>query len=329
MAYNGNPDYTVTIQSFNTDGPAVIVRAPLSEEFMYDIASDYEAPFAQGLTGNAMIDTLLRIAGTRFVTQGLTAQFWQGSTSTELGLELEFQTETDPVSDVRDPIVALLKLCTPGIDSQGLITSPGPQIETSIVDTLKKGVSDEITNLKTAATNTATAFKSGKLNDPNGSVNGPGGTKQTTTTSSNAPLSKDSLMQNIKNQVSIKLGSFAYFDTVVITNVQKTYSSIIDSITGLPMHAKVSLRFKPLFMIVQSDLDNIFLSNRMGLTAGSGLASSLGTSLNTSSISSLSSTLTPSSGNTWTSSFPINGASSSSAVSNAWSNAPQPMKGSY
>jgi hypothetical protein len=72
----------------------------------------------------------------------------------------------------------------------------------------------------------------------------------------------------IKNQISIRIGNYMFFDSVVITNVQQTFSSNFDAQTGLPHHAKVMVGFKPLFMLVQSDLDQLFLNPNGGTTSG-------------------------------------------------------------
>ena len=62
----------------------------------------------------------------------------------------------------------------------------------------------------------------------------------------------------VDRKISIKLGNYAFFDCVVITKVQQTYSSLLDS-QGKPTHVVVELSFKPMFITTQDDLNNIFL----------------------------------------------------------------------
>lgn len=265
--YRSNPHYTVTIQqshdtpSDTRAGNVTIVRAPLPETFMYDQASQYEAPFTQALTGSSILNSMARTVGMKLVTQALTAQIWQGSNETELGLDLEFQAEQDADQDVRQPVLNLMKMVTPS-DYSGFLETPGPSLDfsdliSSISSSDRSQVAEYLadsggsiggaivqrTNLIDANTTTTDG---GNQSNPDNSPSEPGSTVV------------DTLKRNIKNQISIRVGNFAYFDSVVITNVQKTYTSVPDAITGIPHHVRVSVRFKPLFMVVQSDLEKIF-----------------------------------------------------------------------
>lgn len=251
MAYN--PAYTVTIMSVNDspDRKPILIQAPMPETFMYDASVMYEAPFAQGLTGNDKIDAFARLGSMKLSMHVLTAQLWLGSSDTELGFELEFHAERDPVREVRDPILSLLKLATPGINKLGFLDSPGPHFDMEIVSDLMsyasqeqqipEGVQGEVSQQQMTDTNRAVVQGSGN-------------------TSSSAPnrTPTEYVKSKVKNQISIRMGKFAFFDSVVITNVQKTYESQFDAITGLPFYAKVAVRFKPLFMVTQADLDKIF-----------------------------------------------------------------------
>lgn len=258
-----NPHYLVTIVS-SADSPGatpVHVSAPMPESFMYDAASQYEAPFTQGLTGNSMIDTVLRVGTqTKLVTQTLTAQIWQGSTETELGLELEFQAEVDPATEVRDPIKNLMKLVTPSTDHGGFITSPGPKLDSQI---LKDFVAAAERAGSAAGSVVGVGDYKGNVNVGtmmNAEVNNAQGSGGLARTNDGADTigTVDYIKGRVRDKITIRIGNYAYFDSVVITNVQKTYESQLDARTGLAHYAKVGIRFKPLFMIVQADLDQIF-----------------------------------------------------------------------
>ncbi len=260
-----NPNYLVTIMSvLDSPGvPHVEVTAPMPESFMYDAAVQYDSPFTQALTGNVMIDTILRVGvAAKLVTQAMTAQIWQGSTETELGLELEFQAEIDPATEVRDQIMALLRLVTPSTDFEGLITSPGPKIDSAIMQ-------DFVSAGSRALDVIGDAFSSGSLpgakevgsilNTSTTSTSGAGNGTATAQPSSNQTLGTvDYYKSKVRDQISIRVGNYAFFDSVVITSVQKTYESQFDAVTGLPYYAKVAIRFKPLFMVTQADLTKIF-----------------------------------------------------------------------
>ena len=273
MAYVGNPHYMVHIFSTKPSNPnnIVNVKAPMPEAFTFDTASQYDAPFTQGLTGNAIIDTLMKIGtGARLINQNMTAQIWQGSAETELGLQLEFHAEADPHLEVRAPIISLMELTTPDtLGADGFLVSPGPKIDSAVVNELKSNAQsltssllqmvglDDVFNIGSTSNDQP---KQGHLVDP-AMICTNGNSQPINTTSpstSNVYGQTNSFRKYVKDQISIRLGNFAFFDSVVITNVQKTYESKFDARTGLPMHARVDIRFKPLFMIVRQDLQNIF-----------------------------------------------------------------------
>lgn len=287
-----NENYTVTIMQYPKGGTAtgaITIQAPMPESFMYDAASQYAAPFSAGLTGNQMIDTILRVGiAARLITQSLTAQFWQGSTETELGLELELQAESDPDKEVRQKILQLLKLTTPSTKTGGLLTSPGPKIGAALIkqvlaDSEAKAKSlfngtaatdSSISNVGTGASSSTSTTpslannivaqgqqKTGALTNPEQTISNGTQKQASSQDASTNPTfgSADYFNQYIDDRISIKIGNYAIFNSVVITNVQVTYESQFD-INGLPHYARVAVRFKPLFMVVQSDLDKIFLT---------------------------------------------------------------------
>lgn len=256
-----NPLYQVVIQSVNSSNPAnsINVKAYIPESFMYDTSASYEAPFSQGITGNRLVDMGMRIGmGAQIRNQAMSAQVWTGNTETELGLELEFHAEKDPYTEVMLPIKQLTKLATAKEgEVLGLIESPGPRIDGVIWEQLK------------SSTNAAAGYVANNVLGGEASVGTLTDPSQTFTNGNNDPNRVDpnassnifrasSLKSYIQDQISIQVGGFAFFDSVVITHVQKTYQTTPEATTGLPFYARVNIRFKPLFMILQHDLDNIF-----------------------------------------------------------------------
>lgn len=254
-----NEDYTVTIASVNASPgtPPVFVQAPMPESFAYDASVMYEAPFAQGHSGNFVVNALKVTTGLKLVTHAMTAQIWQGSSSTELGLELEFQAEYDPIKEVRDPILSLIRLATASVSpTTGQLASPGPKFDwEKIVSTLSSSELAQIT-LGVDTDNIRGEHRPSTLVDPSRTTTH--GTGDTNRVGSDEPTLVDKIKAHITDKITIKIGRFAYFDSVVINSVQKTYESQFEEFTGLPMYAKVAIRFTPLFMIVQEDLDRIF-----------------------------------------------------------------------
>lgn len=275
---NLNPAYEVLIQSVNTRDPknAVIVRAPMPREFMFDTSSAYEAPFTRGLTGNSMIDSVVKLAGNfRLVNQVASMQVWQGSQETELGMELEFHAIQDPFQEVRKPVVDLMKLVTPstvGGTMWGALRSPGPKLDSLFkeaaaagLDVMSEATGFDIGSLFGMPRESGDIPEAAKVRTSNASD-----PTQTFTQASDTPAqaqeaqntstfgTRESVLQKIDDQISIRVGNIAFFDSCVITHVQKTYEALIDEQFGEPLYARVAIRFKPLFMIIQSDLDRIF-----------------------------------------------------------------------
>jgi hypothetical protein len=292
-----NPSYLVYIQSYGAPGsstPVVSVTAPIPEDVMFDMESAYEMKLPQGPTGG-LIGTALAAMGMRLTVQALTAQLWAGSTTSELTINLEFHTESDPVADVRTPIVNLMKLVTPATSSTtGILQSPGPQLDlaqllqiakdavsqgSSIFSSIGSGVGQYSTTSTAAGQYSSGAILNGLggLANPsattnqlinqsamvNSSVQTPDGTNvsQFQSPTQNPSIGTAAYWKNqISNRISIQIGNYMLFDNVVITRLAQTYLSNFDAATGLPHHVKVGLAFKPMFILTQGDLDNLYLN---------------------------------------------------------------------
>jgi hypothetical protein len=276
-----NTNYLCVIQQTSTsDGTApIIVQAPMPDSFMFDAKSTYDMALPQGFSQNKPLNLAMAAFGTKLTVQALTAQIWSGNQEAELSIELEFHTETDPVADVRNPIVNLLKLTMPSISTSfGLLQQPGPSLDlsllvagagTALTSAVSSGVS-VVSSLASSASGivtsafhqvTGTAPTAGSLNDSGTSSNDGANSTVPAATTQNPSLGTAAYWKSrVKNQISIRIGNYMFFDSVVITNVQQTFSSNFDAQTGLPHHAKVMVGFKPFFMLVQSDLDALFIN---------------------------------------------------------------------
>lgn len=269
---NNNPNYTVIIKQVpdaqNPSAGGVTVTAPMPDSFMFDSRSEYSPPYSQGLfSRDGALAKVSQAFGARLTSQALTAQLWQGSTETDLNLELEFIAEIDPDAEVRQPILALMKLATASVDpASGMLLSPGPSIPFQLQTALTAG-SDALSSLGSTAgavlNNLGITNKFSNAQPKTGQINGENANFNGQNTGTTPPISNASYIKSlVKNQISIQIGRYAFFDSVVINNVQQTYSNQIDALTGLAMHAKVAISFRPLFLVVQSDLDNIFHLNQ-------------------------------------------------------------------
>lgn len=270
-------NYLVVIQQ--NSNPAIVIEAPIPDSFAFDVGATYEQMLPQGFTNNTVVNTAAALTGTRLAMQALTAQLWAGNTDSELSMELEFHTETDPYYDVRMPIVNLLKLTMPTVDTKsGFLGSPGPQIDFSKagavfsdaastigsdVGSVFGGIGSFISSIF-GATPTPAA-----MTDPNSQVVD-GNNNATAKTLQKNPNMGTAAYWNtmIKNKISISVGNYLYFDSVVITRVSQTFASNFDAQTGLPHNVRVAVSFKPLFMLAQQDLDTLFVNPAGGSTSG-------------------------------------------------------------
>jgi hypothetical protein len=280
-----NPNYRITIMQSTPPGLAgagqgIIVEAPMPETLTFDVQSAYATALPQGLTSGP-VATGAAMLGLRLAVPALTAQLWQGSSEIQLTLALEFHTENDPVADVQIPILNLNRLVMPSVSSAtGLLQSPGPVIDYTQLGTIAKNAGQQLGNTVSNIKNKQVTPVPASMNNTSISTNDAANNSQTAPALQNPTLGTSQYWKTkIANQISIRIGNYMYFDSVVITNVQQTFMSSIDAITGLPHHATINVTFKPLFMITQEDLNGIFINNTSsaGLPTSNNLGSSFPT----------------------------------------------------
>lgn len=277
-----NTNYVVLIQqtlSNNSGSSTITVEAPMPGSFQFDMGANYEQMLPQGLTNNKVINIAAALSGTKLAVQAFTAQLWSGSTETELAFDIEFHTESDPVADVRTPIVNLLKMVTPSVSSAtGFLSSPGPYLDwqaagSAVKTTLQTAIGSGESVIG-AFGSSGSSYVYGLSGGLLGTPANPSQLNDSNTQATNGSYSTpgQSVTQNpgigsaaywksmIKNPISIWVGNYLKFDSVVITGVRQTFLSNFDAQTGLPHHVRVMVTFKPLFMLTQGDLDSVFVN---------------------------------------------------------------------
>jgi hypothetical protein len=293
-----NPNYLVYIQEYSTPGsttPAVSIVAPIPESVLWDSTATYEMPLPQG-PEKGPLASVAQVLGMKLSVQMLTAKLWAGSAIGSLSIPLEFVTESDPVADVRDPIVNLMKLVTPSTsNSLGLLQSPGPQLDLSLFTQLAKDAASQITNTFSntpSGVGQQSQYSSGSILNGFGGLANPNLTNINLTQSTmmnsstqtadgtnstvfKSPTQNPSIgtaaywKSQVSKRISIKIGNYLFFDNVIVTHVGQEFASTFDAVTGLPHHVRVSLTFEPMFMLTQEDLDNVYLSpGNNGTTSG-------------------------------------------------------------
>lgn len=256
---------------------ALMFTGWLSESFSYNAGAQYDSPF-QTVVGSGLAP-LLSLGGVKVMPPVLTGQIWSGSETPELSIAVELTADTDPLLEIRDPVVNLLKLVTPRLGNGGAsMLSPGPYLDPNKVwDQLRKvfPIVNELAPSQSTSsgegTQAATEQKTGTVNQRAAAKNKPAskqgealdtsereGSTPSDDAVSKAVASADQRIRNsLTNQISVSIGQYIYFPSVVITNVECEFHNQIGP-SGWPMQATVSITFKPMFLPTQPDLATMF-----------------------------------------------------------------------
>jgi hypothetical protein len=156
--------------------------------------------------------------------------------------------------------------------STGILSSPGPSFDFTAANVAATGSAavSLIGAAGAAVVNTVQNFFN-PIGGGQTSIGSLNNTSQTTNDGANntipAPTTQNPSLgtaaywnTKLKNKISIRVGNYLYFDSVVITRVSITSASNFDAQTGLPHHCRVMVEFTPLFMLTQQDLDTLFIN---------------------------------------------------------------------
>ena len=128
------PWITVKIQKTRTDNSGFSIIGHLEEHFTYGMAAEYQAPYSstlQSLANSAPLFSFITKT-TPIVSPWLTTQYWQGTEVQDMQITLVLEAKSDPLTEVRQPILDLLSLVAPTYDANTtLLRSP---IENSFLD---------------------------------------------------------------------------------------------------------------------------------------------------------------------------------------------------
>ena len=255
-----NPDYQAVITCTDL---GISLTAYLPETWQFNIASDYSAPYAEGLTEGipSFMGVGLKAAGVSLTTQVLTGQMWKGSSEVSFSLPLVFQAENDPDKEVMLPLMQLMYLTLPRDSINGgggLLSAPGPYFD--LVDTSPEASKAVIGQPSSRDSKSVAGNKSflDKMKDTSSNLGGALGTageaamefgsagvgmfvggltaggdggadlKRSTTNAfhtANKYLQPVSnlLAGLVKNKISLKIGNMLLLDSVVITSVDQNH----------------------------------------------------------------------------------------------------------
>lgn len=184
------------------------VKGYVPETFQMAVTSQFNQPFGQGIS-NSTVGNASKMLGLGALTsQSMTAQVWEGTQPIELTLEMEFVAESNPQTEVLEPIKELMKMAMPSKGAGGfLLDPPGPKYS-------------DIVDWK--------AFEAKK---------GEGKSAK---------------------QITVQIGNFLLFDSVVIESVNSTFHSMMHS-SGIPLRATVAVTFKTFFVQLSDDIPSLFM----------------------------------------------------------------------
>jgi hypothetical protein len=237
IVYQNNQDGT------DTTDPGVIAMF-LPETFQLNFSSSFDQPFSQGLVNMPGLAQAAKMFGASLTSQSMSVQVWQGTTCPQFNLTFQLIAENDSMTDIILPIKRLSKLCLPG-QVDGLLTPPGPRLD--IVQ-----VAAALVNAATAGVNGLGDALSGVVTaDYDAIAKGLGASSQAVGTAFRNAL------RNPKNNVSLWIGKFLHFPSVVLDSVSQTYDTVFDK-NGLPIKATVDITFSTWFVPIKADVEDIF-----------------------------------------------------------------------
>jgi hypothetical protein len=85
----------------------------------------------------------------------------------------------------------------------------------------------------------------------------------------NNPVMQE-LLAGMDNNISIRIGRYLYFKSVVIVSAPiNSIMSFLDGTTGWPNQITINLTFRPTFALAAEDLSEVFLAPAGATAAGS------------------------------------------------------------
>ena len=279
---SGPPEYTLKVVAAER---GIVVSAYLPENFSSSVNSDYDTPFAEGfLSDRPNLKLGLRVAGIGTTTQVMTMQVWQGSAPMEFSIPMVFLYDNDEERDILGPVRSLMSLTLPseirtngagltlgesGLGSLegtgGVLQSPGPKLALSQI-TGENGEQREVTGADFASAVTGLDAASAASN-----VAGEAGRVLTGTGDALAGNINDFAANTndlfgglgvfgftaIRDNISLKIGNFLYFPSVVITDVSSDYSIKLSKQRRKPISLEVTVSFRTFVTPKTEDLSTI------------------------------------------------------------------------
>ena len=222
----------------------VSVHAYIPEQIETSLRSNYSTPFAEGfirsLPQGDRIHLAARLSGYGTTTQIMSMQVWQGSEPWAVSLPIHFLYRDNTINDVVQPMKALKSLALPRTksgsgSSTDVLESPGPRLR------WKSGAGESPASVQSRLAGSAASAL--------GSI----------ASGDFAALESDFLSNvSIDRNISISIGDFMTFDSVVIEEVSSTYEIKLDRVSRRPIALAATLQFTTFLAPTVESLDGIF-----------------------------------------------------------------------
>jgi hypothetical protein len=235
----------------------IVVDAWLPETVGVDVNATYDAPYAQGLgEASQKLGAFAQFIGMNLTTQALTAQIWQGGAFINFQIPFIFQAETSAEKDVMDPIKKLLRLTMPKDPTNGgggILEAPGPHVDIKkLAAASGKGIEEFVSKDLPQMWDSAK-----KVYHEKGLVSAGAAVKDAA--NNTAQRMSQALVNSVVNNISLYIGQFLYFPSVVITDVSPTFDMTLDG-TGKPTRATVDVSFRTFYVPTQNDIESMFIN---------------------------------------------------------------------
>lgn len=270
----GDPAYMVTVHAGER---GVTVMAFLPENFSSSVSSDYDTPFAEGFIQNEGVKQGLRMAGIATTTQIMSMQVWQGSAPMEFSLPMQFLYDSDTEADVMGPLRSLMSLALPssygstglslgsgGIGNLsgvgGIMKSPGPKIRAKSGTTLRnigeRSLEASEAGLEIGTEVAADVAGLGTSDILDTDISQANNAVQEKYGDVFAGFNGFSLA-DVYDNISLQIGNFMYFPSVVITDVSSDYQIKLAKTTKKPIALVATVTFRTFVTPKAEDLANI------------------------------------------------------------------------
>lgn len=285
--YSLNPMYQVTITYSGESGSVTVKGLLAAQNVDVGVSSSY-SPFSESgvltdqiikMVGDAVEqpgmaefgNKVLKLMGIRSIVPQLTSQIWEGTDHINMTVPILFiaeqETDSSGGHSVLKPVTDLMKMAVPKTGEGGFLEPPGPLLQFK-----GNGVGDQ-SNENGALANSGSGGLSAIVEAGNNAVSAIKGsaTSSSTLVSSLAAGSASvgkSFQENTEtiNNISISIGQFLTFGSVVITNVNPSLDMTLGGTSnGLsaPMFCICTVSFMSYQIPTDKDIDAMF--NQLGL----------------------------------------------------------------